>query len=373
MLNGMKLVRLMLGLLVVLPVFGDSLVYIGTYTRPHKSEGIYAFRMDASGKLTPLGLAAKAGDPSFVAIHPSHKYLYAIGEAKGGTVSAYSIDAKTGKLTLLNTVPSKGAGPCYVAVDKTGKVALIANYGGGSVAALAINADGSLGDGPLVQHHGSSVDPERQKKPYGHSFNPSPDNRFAIAADLGMDEVLVYKLGVDKNVSLATNKPPFVKVKPGSGPRHFSFHPNGRFGYVINEMASTVTAFSWDAKNGVLKEIQTITTLPPEGFKGETSTAEVLVHPSGKFLYGSNRGHDSIAVFSIDAKGMLTPVQHQSTQGKTPRNFGIDPTGSFLIAANQDTDNIVVFKIDQKTGRLTPTGQSVNVGNPVCVRFMSLQ
>jgi 6-phosphogluconolactonase len=257
-------------------------------------------------------------------------------------------------------------------VDVRGKNVLVANYNSGSAAVLPVKEDGSLAEASsVVQHSGSGPDPSRQRGPHAHSINVSPDNRFAIVADLGLDNVFVYRFDSDKGL-LEPNDPPYVKVAPGAGPRHFAFHRDGRFAYVINEMASTVTAFAYDRSRGVLKELQTITTLP-KGFTGRSTTAEVQVHPSGRYLYGSNRGHDSVAVFSIDAReGTLTLVEITPTQGKTPRNFGIDPTGAFLLAAHQDTDNVVVFRVDAKTGRVTPTGQILEVGSPVCVKFLPL-
>ncbi|HUS04716.1 MAG TPA: lactonase family protein [Bryobacteraceae bacterium] len=356
----------------------DMLVYVGTYTKT-ASKGIYAYRLKgATGELTPLGLVAETVNPSFVALHPNGRYLYAVSETTGadgqksGSVSAFSIDRKTAVLKFLNKVSSHGAGPCYVRVDNSGKAVAVANYGSGSIASFPIKADGTLGEAAsAIQHTGSVADAKRQGGPHAHSVNFSPDNKFAVAADLGLDELLVYRLDPEK-ATLTPNTPPFTKVSPRSGPRHFAFHPGGKFAYVINEISLTVTGFAWDAKAGVLKEVQTISTVPAN-FK-EGSTAEVQVHPSGKFLYGSNRGHDSIAVFSIDPrKGTLTAIEHVSTQGKTPRNFGIDPTGSFLIAANQDSDKLVVFRIDQKTGRLTPTGQTLDVPMPVCVKFLPVQ
>jgi 6-phosphogluconolactonase len=250
-------------------------------------------------------------------------------------------------------------------------VLFVANYGSGSVAAMPIKADGSLGEAVgFAQHTGSGADPKRQRGPHAHSINPSPDNRYVMAADLGLDQILIYKF--DENANLTPNDPPFGKVPPAGGPRHFAFHPNGRFVYAINEMGNTVTAFAYDGKRGALTEIATVGTLPKD-FTGTSHTAEVQVHPSGKFLYGSNRGHDSISVFSVDSgKGTLTLIEQTPTQGRTPRNFGIDPTGSFLIAANQATHNMVVFRIDKSTGKLTPTGQTVQVGSPVCVKFMRL-
>jgi 6-phosphogluconolactonase len=356
---------------------GDQIAYIGTYTTGH-SKGIYAFWMDSkSGKMTPIGLVGEVTNPSFLAIHPNRKYLYAVSEVaafdgqKTGAVSAFGIDPATGKLTPLNTVQSKGAGPCFVSVDKTGKNVLVANCGSGSVAVLPIDAEGKLKEASsFIQHSGSSANPKRQAGPHAHSINLSPDNRFAIAADLGLDQLLVYKFDASAG-TITANDPPFIKMAPGSGPRHFAFHPNGKYGYAINEMLSTVTAMSWDGKKGEFKELQTTTTLPSDFKVTGNSTAEVQVHPSGKFLYGSNRGHDSIAIFNIDpSKGTLTAVGHAPTQGNTPRNFGIDVTGNFLVAGNQRTNNLVVFRIDQKTGKLTPTGQTFEVGAPVCIRFM---
>jgi 6-phosphogluconolactonase len=352
------------------------LVYIGTYT-DGKSKGIYTCRLDlATGSLSPPGLAAEAKNPSFLSVHPNRRFLYAVNEVdefagkEGGSVSAFTIQPETGKLTLLNQQPSGGGGPCYLVVDKTGKYVLVANYGGGSVSALPVQKEGRLGEATaFVQHRGSSVNPERQEGPHAHSINVDAANRFAVAADLGLDKLLVYRFDSTKG-TLTPNDPASASVKPGAGPRHFAFHPKGTSAYVINEMQSTLTAFSYDSGHGVLKELQTISTLPPR-FEGENTTAEVQVHPSGKFLYGSNRGHDSIAVYAINPdKGTLTFVEHQSTRGKTPRNFGIDPTGRYLLAANQDSGSVVVFRIDSQTGRLTPIGQSIEVPSPVCVKFV---
>jgi 6-phosphogluconolactonase len=357
----------------------DYAVYIGTYTND-KSKGIYRLTFDsATGQLGTPTVAAETVNPSFLAVHPSRKYLFAVSEIanfdgqKTGAVSAFRIDPESGALSLLNKVDSKGMGPCHVSVDKAGKNVLVANYGGGTVAVLPIAEDGRLKEAnSFVQHTGSGADPKRQRGPHAHSINVSADNKFAVAADLGLDKLLVYKFDAGAG-KIEPHSPPFFHVAPGSGPRHFAFHPNGRYGYAINELLSTVTALSWDSGRGVFTEVQTARTLP-EGFSGENYTAEVVVHPSGKFVYGSNRGHDSIAVFAVDPKnGSLTPVDHTPTQGRTPRNFGIDPTGKFLIAANQRSDNLVVFRIDAKTGKLSPTRQTIDVGSPVCVRFMSLK
>lgn len=350
-------------------------VYIGTYTGKN-SQGIYLIEMDpATGKLSEPVVAAETVNPSFLAIHPSKKFLYSVGEIgkfEGkpvGAVSAFSI-GEDGKLTLINQQPSGGGGPCHVSLDPSGKVVLVANYGGGSVASLPIAPDGSLkAPASEVQHTGSSVDPRRQKEPHAHSINPDPAGKFAFAADLGLDKVLVYKLDAGAG-TITANDPAFAQLPPGSGPRHFAFHPSGKYAFVNNEMTSTISSFAYDADKGTLTLIETLTTLPA-GFEGNNSTAETVVHPSGKFVYVSNRGHDSVAIYGFDAAtGKLTPAGHQSTGGKTPRNFNIDPSGKFMLAANQTTGNVVVFAIDPETGKPTPTGSEVKVGAPVCVRFL---
>lgn len=357
---------------------GQTLVYFGTYTGP-KSKGIYVCRLDpASGALSGLELAGETENPSFLAIHPGGRFLYAVNETgsgpnRAGYVAAFALDSASGKLTAINKQPSGGGGPCHLVVDKAGRHVLLANYGGGSVAAFPIDKDGKLGDSTaFIQHTGSSVNPQRQKGPHAHSINLDAANRFAVAADLGLDKVLVYRF-VPQKGTLAPNDPPSASVKPGAGPRHFAFHPKGRHAYVINEMQSTVTAFQYDAAKGVLSEVQTLSTLPAD-FKGDNSTAEVQVHPSGKFLYGSNRGDNSIAVFAIDpGTGKLTYVENQSTGGRTPRNFGIDPNGAYLLAANQQSDSVVVFRIDPVTGRLSSTGKQLEVPSPVCVKFLAVK
>lgn len=350
-------------------------VYIGTYTGKD-SKGIYVCELDMkTGTLSEPRLAAETKSPSFLAVHPNNNWLYAVGEVsewqgqKTGGISAFAIDAKTGTLTLLNAQSSRGTGPCHLVVDKSGSCVLVANYGGGNVAALPILEGGKLGEATgFNQHVGASVNQGRQKEPHAHSINVSPDNRFAFAADLGTDKVYVYKLDAKKG-TIEPNDPPAASVAPGSGPRHFAFHPSAKFAYVINEMTQTVTAFTYDAKAGVLKDVQTISTVPAE-HKGN-STAEVQVHPSGKFLYGSNRGHDTLAIYSIDqSTGKLTVVGHQPIGGKTPRNFGIDPSGQYILAAGQSSASVVVFKVDMATGKLTETGSRVTVGSPVCVKFV---
>ena len=346
------------------------MVYVGTYASA-KDPGIYAFRMDpATGALTAAGSVSGVANPSFLAVHPDRRHLYAACEAGAGAVAAFSIDPETGLPALLNQEPSTGNGPCHVSVDPAGKNVLVAHYGNGSVAVLPIRADGRVAPATAtVQHAGSGANKQRQEGPHAHSINVDTAGRFAVAADLGLDKLLVYRFDASKG-TLAPNDPPAASTAPGAGPRHFAFHPSGRFAYAIHEMNSTLSAYAYDAQRGVLTELNTLTTLPA-GFSGNNSTAEVLVHPSGKFVYGSNRGHDSIAIFAVDpGTGRLQSVGHQPTQGKTPRNFGVDPTGNFLIAANQDTNNLVVFRIDTGTGRLTPTGHTAEVPKPVCVRFL---
>ena len=358
------------------------LVYVGTYTSKTASKGIYAYLFDpVIGKLTALGVAAESEDPSFLAVHPSGKYLYSVNEVdhfggqKSGAVSAFSVEPKTGKLTLLNQAPTQGAGPCHISLDKTGKFLLIANYDGGSIAVFPIREEGSLAPASaFVQHSGSSVDKERQEGPHAHWISTSPDNRFALAADLGLDEILVYRFNSAKG-TLAPDTPPFAKLTPGAGPRHLAFHPNGKFAYVLTEMGSSVTAFAYKPRNGSLSPLQTVSTLSilRKDYSGVKEAAEIAVHPNGKFLYASNRaGIDSISTFSVDpVKGTLTLKDEYPTMGKTPRNFAIDPTGKFLLAANQESNNIVIFRIDSTTGALNPTGEIAEVPAPVYITFVA--
>ena len=355
-------------------VSAESLdVYFGTYTGPrNSSKGIYRSILNLeTGKLSEPVLVAQAKNPSFLEIHPNGIFLYAVSEAGGdGSVSAYVIDEDTGDLKFLNQRSSGGAGPCHVSIDNAGRNLLVANYGGGSISVIPIKSNGRLGKPTgFAQHKGSSVNLRRQKESHAHSINASPDNRFAFAADLGIDKIMIYRLDIEKG-TIAAGDPPFVKVKPGAGPRHFAFHPNGKYAYVINELDCTMTAFAYDSASGALKEIQTITTLP-NGFNGSNACAEVCVHPSGKFLYGSNRGHDSIVVYRVDlSNGTLTFVEHETADIKVPRNFNIDPTGRFCLVANQGMDNVVVFRIDEKTGALEPKGYKISIAKPVCVRFL---
>jgi 6-phosphogluconolactonase len=360
------------------PENGTLRVYFGTYTGGGKSKGIYLSELDLkSGALTTPKLVAETADPSFLAIAPNHRFLYAVSEVSSfdgqnsGAVAAFALNPQTGGLEFLNKQSSHGTGPCHLVVDREGKNVLVANYGGGSVATLPIDGDGKLREASAaIQHKGSGPDSGRQEGPHAHSINLDKANRFAVAADLGLDKLLVYRFDSAKG-SLVPNDPPSASVAPGAGPRHFAFHPDGRHAYVINEMHLTVTALDYDPERGTLKEIQTISTVPAGVNRRGLSTAEVQVHPSGKFLYGSNRGHDTLAIFSIDpASGRLTVVGHQSTGGKTPRNFGIDPTGRYVLAANQGSDTVTVFRVDTATGKLEPTGQSVSVPAAVCVKMI---
>ncbi len=358
------------------------LVYVGTYTNKTASKGIYAYLFDPGvGRLASLGVAAESKDPSFLAVHPSGKYLYAVNELdhfgaqKSGAVSSFAIDPKTGKLTLLSQASTQGAGPCYISLDKTGKFVLVANYDGGSIAVFPIREDGSLAPASaFVQHSGSSINKERQEGPHAHWIGTSPDNRFALAADLGLDEILVYRFNAAKG-TLAPNTLPFAKLNPGARPRHFAFHPNGKFAYVLTEMGSSVAAFAYKASNGSLSPLQTVSTLSilRKDYSGPKEAAEIAVHPSGKFLYASNRaGIDTISAFSIDpVKGTLHLKDEYSTMGKTPRNFAIDPTGKFLLAANQESNKIVIFRIDPTTGALSPTGEVTEAPAPVCITFVA--
>ncbi len=356
-----------------------SLVYFGTYTNAKSgSKGIYVSKFNsATGELSAPELAAETGSPSFLEIHPSKKFIYAVGEmgtpgAKGGGVSAFSVSLPSGKLTPINQVSAVGQGPCHVNIDKTGKLAMIANYGGGSCASYAIKDDGSLSEAASFhQHTGSGGDPKRQAGPHAHSVNFSPDNKFAFVCDLGLDRVNIYKIDPATGKTEPHGE---GKVAPASGPRHFAFHPNGKFAFVNNEMSMTESSFSYDAAQGALTEVSTVSTIPEadRSQKG-LSTAETRVHPNGKFVYASNRGHDTIAVFSCDpATGKLKLLDNVNCEGQTPRNFNLDPSGKWLIVAHQGSNSVALFKVDQETGKLSFTGTKHEVGGPCCVRFLAL-
>jgi 6-phosphogluconolactonase len=367
------------------------LLFIGTYTGK-ESKGIYSYRFDAgTSELTPLGVAAETTNPSFLTIDRSGRFLYAVNEThefeggKSGGVSAFSINRQTGKLTLLNTVSSRGADPCYIALDQTGKYLLVANYTGGNLAAFPIAADGRLGEASSVVADQGTLGPnkERQDAPHSHWIEASADNRFAYVADLGLDRVLIYRFDAAKGAltktsyadSLAPNASDSfsARLAPGSGPRHAALSSgNGHFMYVLGELDSVVTVFANDAGK-TLRSVQRISALPA-GFSGQNTAAEIAIHSNGKYLYTSNRGDDSIAVFSINGhKGTLTLVGRFSTQGKTPRSFTIDPAGKLLLVANQESDDIVVFRIDPKSGKLISIGQQLRVPSPVCLKFAEVK
>jgi len=350
-------------------------VYVGTYTGP-ESKGIYSFHFDAaSGKTTALELAGESTNPSFVAIDAAHRFLYAVNEVgdykgeKSGGVSAFAIDAKTGKLTFLNEVSSHGADPCHLSFDKTGKHLLVANYTGGSVAVFPILADGRLGEASsVIQHTGHGPNAERQEAPHAHEIQVSSDNHYAVVADLGLDGLLVYQLDSAKG-TLVANDPPMEKGEPGAGPRHFVFDRSGKFVYTLNEMGGNVTRFAWDGRTGTLKKLDSVASVAAD-YRGHNDSAEIAIDTAGKHVYASNRGPDDIAVFAVDAKGALQLVERVPTKGKAPRHFALDPTGKFLFVGNQESNNIAVFRVDPRTGRLTDTGQVIAAPAPVCIVFV---
>lgn len=352
-------------------------VYAGTYTGSG-SRGIYRFELDTdSGAWTEPVLAGETENPSFLALHPGGRVLYAVNElatfggAATGAVSAFAIDAVTGKLSLLDQQASGGADPCYLVVDRGGRNVLVANYNGGSVAVLPLGTDGRLRPASAVRRHvGTGPDKARQERAHAHAIVLDPAERFALAADLGADRIFVYRFDAAAG-SIEPNDPEAAALEPGAGPRHFAWHPSGAYLYAINELASTVTAFRYDAPRGALAPIQSATTLPA-GFAGKNKAAEIAVSPDGRFLYASNRGDDSLALFGIDAaSGALTPAGHVPAGGRSPRHFAIDPTGRWLLAANEDSDTITVFRLDPATGRPAPVGRPIAISRPVCSVFAS--
>ena len=376
----MRIFFLIFAALVILPLQAtpkDLLVYIGTYTQGD-SEGIYTFRFDAeTGRPGPVRLAAESLNPSFLALHPSGRVAYAVNEVSAfegqasGAVSAYQIQ-DNGDLTFLNQLASGGGAPCHLVVDQTGKYLLVANYLGGNVGVFSLADDGRLAARTdLVQHIGSSVNRRRQNGPHAHSVNLDANNRFAAAADLGVDKVFVYPLDRDRG-RLDASRARSVSLRAGAGPRHFAFHPNGQLAFVNSELHSELTSLRFDAATGDLTVLDSLSTLPPSA--PGNSTAETQVHPNGRFVYVSNRGHNSIAVFAVDpSSGKLRLVEHESTGGKVPRNFSLDPSGRFLLAANQQSDSVVFFKVNSRSGALTPTGVTITVPTPVCVKFLERQ
>ena len=360
----------------------ETIVYVGTYTGPNKGQGIYAFRLQTMNPdvsqnilLVPLGLAAATPSPSFLELDLKRRLVFAVNEVDKfegkptGAVSAFKIDPATAKLTLINQQPSMGTGPCHLVLDRTGKNLIIANYGSGSVAVIPVAADGKLGaPTEAIQHTGSSVSP-RQKGPHAHCATLSPDNKFAFICDLGLDKVMTYRFDPAKG-KLTPAAPAFAALQPGAGPRHMVFRPDGKFAYVINELNSTVTVFAYDAASGRLTAIQTESTLPPS-FDGKNSTAEIAVHPSGKWLYGSNRGADSVVLFNIDQQsGKISYTEDQSTNGKVPRHFGLQPNAKHLAIGNQNSNTVLVCRIDEGNGRLKPSGVLADVPAPACVVFL---
>jgi 6-phosphogluconolactonase len=367
----------------------ELLVYIGTYTEKilfgtgqifeGQGEGIHIYRLDpATGSLSPLRTAKRIKNPSYLAFHPNRTLLYAVNELKSyhgqatGTLSAFTLDPHSGQLELINRVATQGTDPCHVTVDRIGKYALVANFASGSIAVLPIREDGGLEEpSHVIQHRGSSLDPIRQSGPHAHSVTLDASNRFAYVPDLGMDKLMIYRFDAEGG-KLKPHDQHCFETRPGAGPRHFVFHPSNNYAYLINELDSTIVSLGYDQERGTVKEIQTVSALPAS-FRENSTCADILVDPSGRFLYGSNRGHDSIAIFLIDSSsGELTPVGHESTRGKTPRNFTIDPSGRFLFAANQDTNSIVCFRIDHRSGSLESSGETTGVPTPVCVKILQL-
>jgi len=357
----------------------EMLVYIGTYTSgKSKSEGIYIYKFNPeNGALRPYKIIGNVVEPSFLAIDKNRKYLYAVNETveydggKSGAVSAFAIDRKTGDLRFLNKQPSLGGAPCHMTISDNGRFVLVANYLGGNVAVFPIENGGKLGASiDFEQHSGSGLNKERQEAAHAHSITLDKNNRFAFAGDLGIDKIMIYEFDAGNGKLQPNAAQPFYRTKAGAGPRHFKFHPDGKFAFVINELDTTITSLEYNDERGTLKEIQTVPTLPAN-FSGANTCADIHVSPDGKYLYGSNRGHDSIAAYRIDEKtGKLYFIEHTPTQGKTPRNLAIDPTGKFLLAANQNSDSIVTFRIDEKTGKLQLAGNKATVPSPVCLKLI---
>jgi len=356
----------------------DNMVFnllIGTYTSPGKSEGIYVYRFDTeTGAATYHSKAAGIANPSYLAVTGNEKFVYSVSEeGKGkGSISAFSFDALAGKLEPLNSVSSGGDGPCYVSVTDKNSYVFSGNYSGGSLSAIPVNSDGSLNaNAQVIQHETVTDSKNKKQQPHVHATVLSPDNRFLYTPDLGLDKIFIYRFNADQSKPLTPAVPAFVKLKAGSGPRHLTFHPNGKYAYLIQELGCLITAF--DYKNGNLVAKQTVNILPA-GYKGPMEAADIHVSPDGKFLYGSNREDvNEIVIYAIGNDGKLTFAGRQSTLGKAPRNFVIDPTGNYLLAANQNTDNIIVFKRDKKTGLLTNTNKTIALGMPVCLKFAAIK
>ena len=346
------------------------LLYIGSYTQPPagRAPGIHVLRLDqTTGALTQVGVTAGVQNPSYVALDPSRRFLYAVNELRpAGTVSAFAVEPASGELTFLNQQPTHGADPCHIAVNRHRRHVFVANYSSGSVCVLPVRDDGSLGEASdFIQHVGAGIHPRRQTGPHVHSVTLDQNGRFAYVADLGLDRLFVYRIDAKRGM-LDANSVPWIKLRPGAGPRHLALHPRG-FAYVVNELNSTISAMVLNRSTGGCREVQTISTLP-DAFTGANTCADI--HISGSFVYASNRGHDSIASYRIAPRtGRLTPLEHTPTQGRTPRGFGIDPANKFLVVANQNSDCVVSYQIDRRTGRLQSTGHAAQVATPTCVKF----
>jgi 6-phosphogluconolactonase len=384
--NAAAVVAAALSLAAQTPATGQFFLYAGTSTNRGTSKGIYVYRYDsANGKTESLGLAAESPRPSFLAVHPNHRFLYAVNEisnfsapgapagARAGSITAFAIDPNTGRLTQLNAVSSKGGGPTHLSIDSSGKWVAAANYGGGSVALFPVQADGSLGEATGFSQHTGFTATQRQTAPHAHGAYFSPDGRFLFVCDLGLDKIMAYRIDVPSGAIIPLD-PAFAPLKPGSGPRHVAFSPNGRFAYTANELNSTVSAFSYDKASGRLSEIQTLPTITGyDGANGVNYPSEVEVDSRGRFVYVANRNGDNIAVFAIAADGKLTPSSQTSVGGKYPRHFALDPSGKYLFVENQNSENIVQFRVDQATGALTPTGVDLKISTPMCVAFVPAQ
>jgi 6-phosphogluconolactonase len=356
-----------------------SIVYVGTYSQ-RGSKGIYVFQFDrAKGALKLLQTVPSLESPTFLTTDPAGRFLYSVNRGradvndKGGSVSAYAISAKTGHLSGLNTRSSYGDSPCFISLDRTGRHAFVCNYLGANLLVLPVFTDGLVGaPSDAKRYFGSSVHPERQTEPHIHAAYPSADNRFLYVSDLGTDQVYVYRFDAATG-RLSDADVPTTRVYPGSGPRHIAFHPNGKFAYLVEELTSRVCVFGVNSENGSLTILQDTVRALPASFTGTNTSADIHLHPKGKFLYMSNRGHNSISIFEVAADGMLKLIDVQLIAGKTPRNFMIEPKGEFLFVANQDTDTILLFKIDQRTGKLKAVGKPVSVPAPACVVYLAVK
>jgi 6-phosphogluconolactonase len=361
---------LITGLYVTAQTANDHYLFVGTYTSG-KSEGISVYKFNSLTGDAVLLSSIKTSNPSFLTVSPDQKFVYAVNEDKPGSVTSFSFDKASGKLKEINKQSSAGDHPCYITIDKTGKWIIVGNYSSGNVSVFAVKKDGSLDSAKqIIQHTGYSVNTERQTEPHVHSTVFPKDNKYLMVADLGIDKIMIYPFDT-KTGRLDEANAGSVPAEPGSGPRHFDFHPSGKFGYLMEELTGTISVYNYYKKTGALEQVQTISAIPVD-FMGAIGSADIHVSPDGKFLYCSNRGEsNNIGIFSIDKKtGRLRLIGHQSVLGKTPRNFNFDPSGNFLLAANQNSDEIVIFKRDKDTGLLSDTGKRIAAGNPVCIKWI---